>query len=325
MDVTTFYGKGKNQVVILPSEDPTLSDADFSGLDDDNDLITAAAETNLSENTGNVGRNHLLPSEVLEEDSDGFDDEDLIPLAQLRSQVLSRANGFQMHPSHWKKQDIVVTDNNNADNVLESDDTETETSLTYFYIFFTPETITLISSQTNLYSVQVTGNSINTNDKEIQQFIGILVFMGVIEFPSYTDYWSQQYRYDKIAHVMSLKRFQKLRRFLYFADNHENQEASTSTDRLYKIRPLLNIVRFQCRNLDQESHHSIDEMMIPHKGTRAGNLRQYIQNKPHKWGYKFFKRCGVSGIIYDFVRYTFRNSGMIIDINEEEQKFGIGG
>ncbi|CAH1963481.1 unnamed protein product [Acanthoscelides obtectus] len=86
MDVTTFYGKRKNQVVILPPEDPTLSDADFSDLDDDNDLTTTAAETSLSENTGDVGRNHLLPSEVLEEDSDGFDDEDLIPLAQLRSQ-----------------------------------------------------------------------------------------------------------------------------------------------------------------------------------------------------------------------------------------------
>lgn len=64
-------------------------------------------------------------------------------------------------------------------------------------------------------------------------------------------------------------------------------------------------------------------MMVPYKGTRAGNLRQYIQNKPHKWGFKIFVRAGISGIIYDFLRYT--GKGMLTDLSEEEREFGIGG
>ena len=32
-------------------------------------------------------------------------------------------------------------------------------------------------------------------------------------------------------------------------------------------------------------------------------LKQYLPNKPHKWGFKMFTRAGVSGIIYDFTLY----------------------
>ncbi|KAF2901448.1 hypothetical protein ILUMI_04740 [Ignelater luminosus] len=112
----------------------------------------------------------------------------------------------------------------------------------------------------------------------------------------------------------------ELRRFIHFANNAENQG---SNDRLCKIRSLLNSVRDQCRNLHHETHHSIDEMMVPYKSRTAGNLRQYIENKPHKWCYKLFVRCGVSGIIYDLVPYTGKE--MITELSEEKKKFGIGG
>ncbi|XP_047103582.1 piggyBac transposable element-derived protein 3-like [Schistocerca piceifrons] len=63
--------------------------------------------------------------------------------------------------------------------------------------------------------------------------------------------------------------------------------------------------------------------MVPYNGTRAGNLRQYIQNKPHKWGFKIFVRAGVSGVVYDFLPYT--GKGMITDLADDEKVFGIGG
>ncbi|GLV33424.1 hypothetical protein CBL_21466, partial [Carabus blaptoides fortunei] len=64
-------------------------------------------------------------------------------------------------------------------------------------------------------------------------------------------------------------------------------------------------------------------------GTRAGNLRQYIKNKPHKWGYKFFVIAGVSGYILDFIPYqgaiTFEElKGSINEINQTESSFGVG-
>ena len=42
--------------------------------------------------------------------------------------------------------------------------------------------------------------------------------------------------------------------------------------------------------------------MIPTKG--RSSLRQYLPNKPNKWGIKVWARCRVSGLIYDFDVYV---------------------
>lgn len=72
------------------------------------------------------------------------------------------------------------------------------------------------------------------------------------------------------------------------------------------------------------SKSSIDETMIPYKGTRAGNLRQYMKGKPHKWGFKFFVRAGVSGIVYDFVPYCARSNFDEESLNATESNMGLG-
>ena len=46
----------------------------------------------------------------------------------------------------------------------------------------------------------------------------------------------------------------------------------------------------------------VDEQMIPFKG--ASSLKQYLPNKPHKYGYKVFVLCDSTGIIHDFDIYT---------------------
>ncbi|XP_071748992.1 piggyBac transposable element-derived protein 3-like [Lepeophtheirus salmonis] len=42
--------------------------------------------------------------------------------------------------------------------------------------------------------------------------------------------------------------------------------------------------------------------MVPFKGRNS--LKQYMRNKPQKWGIKVFARCGTSGILYDFEVYV---------------------
>ena len=42
--------------------------------------------------------------------------------------------------------------------------------------------------------------------------------------------------------------------------------------------------------------------MIGTKG--RSNIRQYMPKKIHKWGIKVFTRCGISGMVYDFIIYT---------------------
>ena len=96
------------------------------------------------------------------------------------------------------------------------------------------------SSQTNLYSCQLIGASINTTVDEIKSFIGIKLIMGVVGMPSMDDYWAEDTRYAKIANVMSVKRFKCLSRFIHFQDN---ATSDPTQDRLCKVTPVLEHIR----------------------------------------------------------------------------------
>lgn len=99
--------------------------------------------------------------------------------------------------------------------------------------------------------------------------------MGIIKMPSYRDYCSKDFRYALIADIMPLKKYEQIRRFLHFVDNTE-----VTDDRYFKLRPLLEKVRRNCLQFEEECDFSIDEMMVAYKGTRAGNRRQYMPKKP---------------------------------------------
>ena len=55
--------------------------------------------------------------------------------------------------------------------------------------------MTLLAEQTNLYSVQKTGQSIATTKQEIEKFIGIEIHMSIVRIPLYTMYWAAETRY----------------------------------------------------------------------------------------------------------------------------------
>ncbi|XP_039276089.1 piggyBac transposable element-derived protein 3-like [Nilaparvata lugens] len=195
-----------------------------------------------------------------------------------------------------------------------------KTPYDYFKMFFDNDLINLIVDNSNLYSVQMTGKSISVTKEDISDFLAIELLVGVVQMPAYTDYWSQSLRYEKIASIMPLKRYQAIRRYLHFVDN-----TVQSNDRYFKIRPVLESIRKNCLSVEQEQRCSIDEMMIPYKGTRAGSRRQYIKNKPKKWGFKMFVRCGVSGIVYDFLLYGGEDTFSGFVFTEEEETHGLGG
>ena len=113
-----------------------------------------------------------------------------------------------------------------------------------------------------------------------------------------------------IADTMSLTRFENLKRFLHFNDN--SQMPADNGDTLFKLRPIVDSILSKCRSIPQEESHSVDEQIIPTKC--RSSLRQYLPKKPHKWGFKGWARCGVSGIIYDIEVYTGKQ--------KDNQEFG---
>ncbi|XP_010796031.1 piggyBac transposable element-derived protein 3-like [Notothenia coriiceps] len=218
----------------------------------------------------------------------------------------------------WKKEDIEQFQV--PDSRFEPQD-EVKTPFQYFKTIFTDQMIEHITHHTNLYSAQELGDPIKTSCEEIEDFLAILLFMGVFHFPAIEDYWHGASRFNLIADIMLRNRFQQLRRFIHFSDN---QQFNDSPDRFFKIRPLFEMLRKQCLKIPSTYKQSVDEVMVACKGTRAGNLRQYIANMPDKWGFKLFCRASSSGIIHDMMLYQGASTFFNVALSEQEQKLLLG-
>ena len=124
--------------------------------------------------------------------------------------------------------------------------------------------------------------------------------MGINVLPSIDDYWSHITKVPHVADVMTGKRFKLLRSSLHF---NNNEDAPGSQDRFFKIRPIIDYITNKFQQIKETPIQSIDEVMVAYKGTRAGNLRQYIKSKPDPWGFKLFCRGSSDGIIHDIITY----------------------
>lgn len=138
-----------------------------------------------------------------------------------------------------------------------------KTPLEYFHYFFDDDILDMITQQSNLYSTQTIGRSLNFSKQDIKDFIAINLIMGIVNMPAYTDYWSQEFRFAQIADVMTLKKFQQIRRYIHFNDN-----LLDDGDRYFKVRPLIEKVRANFLRVPHETRFSIDEMMVPYKGKK---------------------------------------------------------
>ena len=69
--------------------------------------------------------------------------------------------------------------------------------------------------------MQTSGKSINTNAKEIEQFVGILVEMGILKYPQYRMYWDPTTWIPLIANVMGLTHFENIKRYFHLNDNSQ--------------------------------------------------------------------------------------------------------
>ena len=52
--------------------------------------------------------------------------------------------------------------------------------------------------------------------------------------------------------------------------------------------------------------HCVEEQVIPTKW--SSSIKQYLWNKPNKWGIKVWERCVISGVVYGFEVYTRTDS-----------------
>ncbi|KAK4310283.1 hypothetical protein Pmani_018102 [Petrolisthes manimaculis] len=113
----------------------------------------------------------------------------------------------------------------------------------------------------------------------------ILIYIGICKISAVKDYWAMQTRVPQVANIMSSKRFRLMKRTIHLNDN---TQISGTFNRFFKVRPIFPFLNTMFRAKLHTQKQSVDEVMVAYKGKTAGNLRQYIKNKPDKWGFKLF-------------------------------------
>ena len=99
---------------------------------------------------------------------------------------------------------------------------------------------------------------------------------------------------------MTRHRFECISAFLHVVTAVE--EAEHLDNPLRKILPLYNQMKEKCVKLYQPLRElSIDERMVPSKSRT--DFRQYVKNKPTKWGFKFWIIADSTGYTTNFNLY----------------------
>lgn len=171
-------------------------------------------------------------------------------------------------------------------------------------LFFTDQLFNEIVHRTNQYAEK----SINSNRplrkktrqgcwrpvtiQEMKKFVAILLHMGLIRLPTINHYWSTSERYKNnfCRNIMGRDRFLQILRYCHFCGSSE------IVHRLDKIVLLQNHLNDTMKLIyTPDKSLSIDESMVLWRGRLV--FRQYIKNKRHKYGVKFYELCTSSGIV----------------------------
>ena len=172
------------------------------------------------------------------------------------------------------------------------------TALECFLLFFTDTIIGDIVRHTNSYAwghvaqtscttyTNPDGSWNGTNIEEIKRLIALLIHFGLVKVGGQcSNYWSTKTLYNGLwaRGIMSRKRYKAPMAFLHVVDPDEEIPG----DKLRKINSFIEALKERCRTLYQHTQNvAIDERMV--RSRHRSGIRQYIKDKPTKWGMKLW-------------------------------------
>lgn len=188
---------------------------------------------------------------------------------------------------------------------------ENSSAFDYFRLLFDNTFLQMIVEQTNLYAETefiTKGSSEKSRISswkpltidELLCFMGLLFHMGTIKCVKLSDYWKTHRLFSLcFGQYMGRDRFMSILRYLHFSPPTEN----IPDDRLYKIRSVVNYFNEKMNTIYYPGKNlSLDESMVLWRGRLL--FRQYIKNKRHKYGVKFYILAEPDGLPLKIAIYT---------------------
>uniref|UniRef100_A0A3B3BY38 PiggyBac transposable element-derived protein domain-containing protein n=1 Tax=Oryzias melastigma TaxID=30732 RepID=A0A3B3BY38_ORYME len=178
-----------------------------------------------------------------------------------------------------------------------------------FSYIFDSEVFRLITENTNKNAArnQEKGGKFTwtkMSQREAKKFIGLLLYMSVLDLPRMTDFWRQStiFHVPFPATVMTRERFMAILSSLHFSDpekdeENEQKKSTEDYDPLHQVRPLMEMIRTISKTIYHPKQHlSVVERMV---GTK-----QCMKTKPTNRRFKLFVLADINGYTVDFKLYT---------------------
>lgn len=167
----------------------------------------------------------------------------------------------------------------------------------FYGLFFDEEILDFLIIETNRYASQSLRNRTlkaysrlkkwtPIDRTEMRNFLGLVMWMGLVNMPSLVDYWQKDILYaNKVTEVMCRNRFELILSMFHCSNNEKPEHG-----RLDKIQKLVDLLVFNFQKwYIPEEVLCIDESVVPF--IRRLIFRQYLKNKTHRYGIKIFKLC----------------------------------
>uniref|UniRef100_A0A667ZB56 PiggyBac transposable element-derived protein domain-containing protein n=1 Tax=Myripristis murdjan TaxID=586833 RepID=A0A667ZB56_9TELE len=196
------------------------------------------------------------------------------------------------------------------------DTTRSWSPLALFQLFFSTSVVRTIINNTNANAAkrQQAGKKFKWEVLTVQgfyTFLAVIIFTGLVMVHNRADLWRKTFPYNFSfpGNKISRGRFEAILWSLHLsnpAEDEENEKKKNTGeyDRLFKIKPLYSELVEACKaHFHPYQNLSIDERMVASKARIS--MKQYMKNKPTKWGYKLFVLADSStAYTWNFFVYT---------------------
>ncbi|XP_050516276.1 piggyBac transposable element-derived protein 2-like [Diabrotica virgifera virgifera] len=163
-------------------------------------------------------------------------------------------------PARILRSQVPEPDNEYRPNVEDLLKETVKSPIDVFRCYFTQDIIEHIVRETNSYAGQKLVHNLNATSAEILTFVGVMLLSGYHPLPCRRLYWTvdEDVHTPIVSNAMRRNRFDELMSFIHLADNQSND----GTDRMYKIRALLDMLNSAFKQITPGPSVSVDESTI---------------------------------------------------------------